>query len=445
MDYMYSGPVLVVDLENQETEEVDLELDDVKDALGGGGIMASLYQQHADGDPLIIGSGIFTGSLAPGSSLGIICGKSPITQKLSYSPFVVTGGSEFKYSGFCFVVLKGKSSAPTYLWLHDGIGEFKDASHLWGKDTWQTTDWIRKEHASPSIQVLSIGAAGEQQSALAQIALTYWGSGDRFGFGKKMGEKNVKAIAFRGLGEFEGSNMDDFMEKSAEILGQYKESPLRGKKGSKEFCQSLGIEDIDSWLSPLVHRYSSCFNCPYPCNAFVKYNEDPKTMRSTTVKEPGILLTSLLDIISFKQFGHDAAGTFRALEKAYRLGIEPASAAAYLKANGKGLNDLENLTSVQIDAVAPWPVDRAEAADIEKRAVFSTWAPPAALFGRFDESGAGFWLKRNALAYITGICPILMLMMPEYDEATLAELINLGYGTEITADDLTAAAEKLLR
>ena len=94
------------------------------------------------------------------------------------------------------------------------VAEFKEAESIWGKDTWQATDWIRKEHASPNIQCLVIGPAGEKLTNLAQISLNYWGSGDRLGFGKVMGEKNVKAVAFRGLGEFEGENLDEYCEGS---------------------------------------------------------------------------------------------------------------------------------------------------------------------------------------------------------------------------------------
>ena len=350
------------------------------------------------------------------------------------------GGAELKYSGFSFIVIKGKAAAPTYLWLHDGIGEFQDGASLWGKDTWQTVDWIRKEHASPNIQILLIGEAGEKQSSLAQITLSYWGSGDRFGFGKLMGEKNLKAIAFRGLGEFEGENAEDYVEKSIDLLEKFKSSPMAGKKGAKEFCQALGLEDISDWMSPLVHRYNSCFNCPYPCNAFVKYGEDPRKMHSGDVPEPGVLLTSLLDIIAFKQFGQSPKDTFRALGKAYRMGIDPNGAAKYLQDNGKGLGDLVELVDAQIDSIAPWP-GGAPNADCGP---FSNWAPQAPLFGRFDAPGADFWLKRNALAYITGICPIFMLMTPEYDEETLIELINLGYGSEFTVEQLKAVANKLV-
>jgi len=441
MDYMYSGPILVIDLENLETEEIELEDDLVEHFLGGSGITTNLYEKYLEDDPLIIGTGILTGSLAPGSALGIITGKSPISQKMSHAPFTLTGGSELKYSGFSFVVLKNNASKPTYIWIHDGIAEFKDAEPVWGKDTWETTDWIRNEHASPSIQCLVIGKAGEMMTNLAQVNLNYWGSGDRFGFGKVMGEKNLKAVAFRGLGEFEAESTEEYAEKCSEILTQIKNSPIYGRQGFKEFCASLGVEDINAWLDPWVHRYSSCFNCPYPCNTFVKYNEDPKVLRSSDVEEPGLLLTNLLDVISIKQFGLEAEKTLRALENARRLGLEPNSSARQLLDKGQTLNDMDGLLETQVESIAPWPIKRGEAGEEEKIALFSTWPPPLPLFERFPvtddiQKNCQLWLKRNALAYITGICPIFMLMAPEYNEENLVELINLGYGTEFSPEDL---------
>lgn len=449
MDYMYSGPILIVDLGSQETEAVDLEDEVVESFLGGSGITTFLYDKYRDDGPLVFGTGIFTGSLTPGCALGIITGKSPITQRIGHAPFVVTGGSELKWSGFSFVVIKNKASKPTYLWLHDGVAEFKDASVLWGKDTWEATDWIRNEHASPSIQCLVIGPAGEKVSNLAQISLNYWGSGDCFGFGKLMGEKNLKAVTFRGLGEFEAAAAEEFAEKAAEILSQIKASPLQGKQGFKEFCESLKIERISSWLTPLVHRYSSCFNCPYPCNTFVKYNEDPSTLRSTEVKEPGLLLTSLLDVLSFKQLGLGAEESFRGLEKALRLGLEPTASAGKLLDSKKNLKDIDSLLGTQIDQIAPWPIGGGEGLGAEKISLFSTWAPPLPILGRFPVTGdvqknSQFWLKRNTLAYITGICPIFMLMAPEYDEATISQLIKAGYGMEITQEDLDTIAKKTI-
>ena len=185
------------------------------------------------------------------------------------------------------------------------------------------------------------------------------------------------------MGEFEAGQMEEYAQKSLEILGKIKASPLHGRQGFKEFCNSLGIEDMESWLTPWVHRYSSCFNCPYPCNTFVKYNEDPKTFHLSEVKEPGLLLTNLLDVVSFKQCGMGSEETFRALEKARRLGLEPNSSARQLLDDKKTWNDLDSLLDAQITQVAPWPIEGGEALGEKKAGLFSTWPPPLPVLGRF--------------------------------------------------------------
>ncbi len=441
MKYMYNGPILVLDLATQRNEERDLEPGLIERALGGAGISSVLYDEYQDEDPFIIGTGILTATLVPGAALGIFTGRSPITQKLGHAPFTLFGGSELKLSGFSFVVLKNKAEKPAYLWLHDGVADIEDGTVLRGQDTWETTDWIRHEHGEPAIQVLSIGRAGEARSSLAQISCNYWGSGDRFGFGRILGEKNVKAIAFRGLGEIEPAIPGEFLKKARALLGRVRGSSFSGQQGFEKFAQFLGVtDDISRWLQPFVHRYSSCFNCPYPCNTFVKYNENSNVLHSGGVEEAGLLLTNLLDVLSFKQFGADAETTLRALEKARRLGLEPNSSAEVLRHTGQGLKDLESLFEAQVKRVAPWPSERGEAQSEEMLSFFSTWTPFLPLFGSVGatsslEENSRLWVRRNALAYITGICPVFMLMCAEYSEDILRDLVNLGYGTAFSGDE----------
>ena len=44
--------------------------------------------------------------------------------------------------------IKGKSSKPVYLWIHDGEYELKDANHLWGKVTGEVQDIVREEQVT---------------------------------------------------------------------------------------------------------------------------------------------------------------------------------------------------------------------------------------------------------------------------------------------------------
>jgi hypothetical protein len=162
------------------------------------------------------------------------------------------------------------------------------------------------------------------------------------------------------------------------------------------------------------------------------------------------MLTTLLDLLSFKQFGLGGEETFRALEKAYRLGLEPTSLVRRLLDEGKKLDDIESFLEIQVEKIAPWPVEQEEAWREEEMALFSTWTPFLPLLGSFSinndpKKTIRWWLKRNNLGYITGICPIFMLMTPEYDEETLTQLINLGYGTKFTPEDLNEISSQMIR
>ena len=99
---------------------------------------------------------------------------------------------ELKYSGFDYIVIKGSSDKPVYLWIHDGIVDIEDAEELWGKDTWAVTDHVRDIMGDNLIQVIGIGQAGEKGSDLAQLCINYWASGDRAGSGNPVWRKKVE-------------------------------------------------------------------------------------------------------------------------------------------------------------------------------------------------------------------------------------------------------------
>ena len=198
----------------------------------------------------------------------MISAKSPRTGDLTHAPFTLKAGMELKYTGFDYVVIVGKSEKPIFLWLHDGIADIQDASGLWGKDTWNTTDIIRKNMGDDLIQTLVIGPAGEEGSDLAQICVNYWANGDCWGFGKVFGEKNLKAVALRGMGLLEISDAEDFVDQCFEIFETIKGSKIQGKCGVEDILMEMGETDAHEWLAPVLHRHSACYNTPYPTNTF---------------------------------------------------------------------------------------------------------------------------------------------------------------------------------
>ena len=76
--------------------------------------------------------------------------------------------------------------------------------------------------------------------------------------------------------------------------------------------------------------------------------------------------------------------------------------------------------------------------------VFSTAVPPRGVFAGQNE-GPEWWLRRQALAYILGLDPVIVLMTPEVTEEKMAELVGMcTESDDFTADTLNTIIEGLL-
>jgi len=84
MSDLFSGRAAIVNLAAKEVQEEYLEDDFFEEHLGGASANLALYEKYADDDPVVLGIGPLTGTLAPAGSLGILTGKSPITGKVSH-------------------------------------------------------------------------------------------------------------------------------------------------------------------------------------------------------------------------------------------------------------------------------------------------------------------------------------------------------------------------
>ena len=144
MEYLSSNKIAIVDLTTAEINEEELDERLVREKIGGAGITAALYARYEAEEPIVLGSGLLTGTLVPGSSLGVLTARSPLSGKVGHAPLTLYAGMELKFSGFDYVVIKGVSAKPVSLWLHDGILDSNPADDLWGRDLWQTTEAIRQ-------------------------------------------------------------------------------------------------------------------------------------------------------------------------------------------------------------------------------------------------------------------------------------------------------------
>lgn len=420
---MYTGSILIIDLSTNATSERELSDELVGSRLGGAAINLSLFEEFKEKDPLIIGSGLFTGSMVPGCALGVVTIRSPLNGKVMHAPLVNYLGAELKLAGFPFVVIFGRTEAPSYLWLHDEIADLLPAQAIWGQDTWRTVDYIREEQGEERIQVLSIGRAGENRLDSAMAVVDYWSEGDKIGLGKRMGEMNLKAVATRGMGELEVEDPDRTLELYRKEMVRVR-SKLQGAKGIDSLLPKADFGD----LAPIRHRDIACSGCPWPCRTFVKYNEPPTVLKEE-LKEPGMLIVDVSGYLSLKAGGRGATEAARLLEVCSRLGLEPISAAGQVF--GLGYEDakakLDSLASSGFEAEGIPQVEGAVLPDI-----FSPFAP---------NDGAE---EEVALAYILGICPRYASKVGTDFELCL-QLIDATTGLRMEREDLLGLANSIIR
>jgi aldehyde:ferredoxin oxidoreductase len=428
MEYLSSNKIAIVDLGTSKIVYEKLDEDLMREKIGGAGITCELYERYQEEDPIILGTGLLTGTLVPASALGMITAKSPLTGKVCHAPFTLNAGLELKYSGFDYVVIKGKSQKPVYLWIHDGVADINDAKEVWGKDVWASTDAIREFMGDQLIQTLTIGKAGESESDFAQICVNYWASGDRWGFGKLFGQKKLKLVALRGMSLLEVANAEGFVNQCQELLSALKAGAFAGKKGIPELSVAIGEEDIQKWLGPLVHRHPSCFNTPFSTNTFVFLDEDPKLSKETEKEEPGFLITDIYGLLGFKKLGLSVTESCGLLRDCAREGVDAVAVAELSQKAGKKKTDEIKKSFSGLKGTLE---------NVGKRK-FSPWCPNFGL-------PADAWERRQAVAYIFGIHPIFILMSPELSEEKLIELVNTGTGLEITSDVLDKTISDILK
>ena len=174
--------------------------------LGGRGLDIYLLYNHVKPgcDPLgpdnvfVVSAGLLGGTLAPSSSRFHCGAKSPLTGFIGSSNSGGFFAPELRYAGFDHLVVKGASSKPVYLWVHDGEIEIRDASHIWGKDTFLTQQMIREELGDEQVKSICIGQAGENLVRFANVRTGLKNAAGRTGMGAVMGSKKLKAIAARG-------------------------------------------------------------------------------------------------------------------------------------------------------------------------------------------------------------------------------------------------------
>ncbi len=168
---------------------------------------------------LVFMTGPLTGSILPKSSRYIVAGISPLTGIWGQAHAGGSFADELRHAGLSGIVVRGQARQPVYLWINDGKAAIRDAAHLWGKDTWETSDILQRE-TDMKASVACIGVAGEKLVKIAGIMNDgrLGRAAARCGLGALMGSKSLKAIVARGTQPLRFHDEDKFKEGVRQIL-----------------------------------------------------------------------------------------------------------------------------------------------------------------------------------------------------------------------------------
>lgn len=301
--------LLRVNLSSGEVRFEELDLGTRRAYLGGRGFgILFLYKENpADVDPfspdnrLIFASSIIGGAPVPGVNRISIVSKSPLTYGFGEAEAGGFFGPELRRAGVEAIIVEGRAEKPVYLRVEDGRAELLEAGELWGMQTKETVEEIRRRLGDPLIRVACIGPSGERLVRFANIIVDQRYAAGRSGLGTVMGYKRLKAVAVRGRGSVElhdPEKVSTLAKWFAENWRRYPGANARHIYGTLDGIRSL---DMDGILPTLNFRGGSfeglekisgeamnetiltgregCYACPIRCKRVVEgkppYVTDP--------------------------------------------------------------------------------------------------------------------------------------------------------------------------
>jgi aldehyde:ferredoxin oxidoreductase len=148
-------------------------------------------------NPLIIGAGMLTGTIAPNAARFNVSAKSPESGILGDSNCGGFFAAAIRKAGIDRLILLGAAEKPSYLLIDSSTIQIMDAGDLWGMKVNETQEELKKIHGPGTVSAV-IGPAGENMVRMACIMTGMKNAAGRGGMGAVMGSKKIKAIVARG-------------------------------------------------------------------------------------------------------------------------------------------------------------------------------------------------------------------------------------------------------
>ena len=301
---MRSPTALHVDLNSSGFERKPIPPRLAQHYIGGRGTNMAHLLQSLSADipaldprtPLLFAAGPLVGTSFPGGARFNVSGRSPQTGILGDSNAGGFFGPELRFAGLDQLVIAGRASRPSVLWIDDEVASLIDASDLWGLDTVEATVAINEMLGAPDVQIATIGPAAENGVAFSGVFANLVRAAARTGMGTLMASKNLKAIAVRGtqgVCVHDPARFHAAIERLQERVLSHSEYEIRTRLGTTQLIMSLQkigglptrhfqstvFERAEAVSGETIAasykvRSKACFACTIPCSRYLEVDDD---------------------------------------------------------------------------------------------------------------------------------------------------------------------------
>lgn len=229
------GDVLRIDLSSGKVSREKLSKKLCRDYIGGEGLNTWLFWQHflkvdpkidpiSPDNVLIWGLGPLGGTAFGAGSKSRWTFKGPAYGMFADSTSGGAFGPQLRWAGYDHMIITGRASRPSYIWINNGRVQIRDAAEIWGKRISETDEALKQE-LGRDIETACIGPAGENLVTYASLGVSRFRSAGRTGAGCVFGSKNLKAIAVRGTKGISAADPQAFFRSINDELATIYKNP----------------------------------------------------------------------------------------------------------------------------------------------------------------------------------------------------------------------------
>ncbi len=299
----YAGSILKVDLTTRSIEKKALDIELIRKYIGPEGINFRLaydlippkMDPFDENSPVILGAGPIVGTPVPASSRVFALFKHPTYGVIENSHAGGDFGPMMKWAGYDYVIIVGQSNKPVYLNILNDDAEICDATHIWGKDIFETTDILWKEHDNAS--VFTIGPAGERMVNTTVGLVDKVHTLGKGGLPAVLGSKKMKAIVANGSKGLKIAEPDHLKQIISPLIERVKNDPNLGRlielgtmigfpvwferqgASQKNWATTFSIDEARKLYGWEVYEKNirgdriACFSCPVGCKDHVRIRD----------------------------------------------------------------------------------------------------------------------------------------------------------------------------